>query len=381
MALTFRIPKAIVTGAGAHKDFHTLIEVAGHKSAVIISDGIKVRPEVENTVVSNLNSAGIKTVEYTDVGMSVSHAVVNEITAKARTAGADMIISIGGRYAMHTGRLVAMLLSNGGCITDYREVENIKEYPVMFVAIATTSSSGAAISTCVCYNNDDTGERICFADPKLLPDVVILDPDMSSWLSPQDIANDGMISFGYAVEALASRLSTPVTDSCALEAVTNLVTWLPRIYANSNSLEYRERLMFTQQLVSMASSNAYATLACKLSGQIECMTHIGMGNSVAALLPLMIEHFQEIIPEKMEMLSEAVIRGDESLKYGGDGSCADLMRAVIRRLDMPLKLSFLGLEAGQVDQLVDSLSDKAMITNAPMPSTREDIHKLLMKAL
>jgi len=381
MAFTFRIPKVIVTGVNAHKDLADLVEIAENSSAIIISDGIKVLPEVEGVIVQSLADKGLKTIEYNRVGMSVTDKVVDEIYGVAREAKADLIVSLGGRYAMHAGRLVSMLLTNGGQIADYTDAAQITEKPATFAAVATTSSSGAAISTCVCYNKESTGERICFADPKFLPEIAILDPSMSSWLSPRDIANDGMISFGHAVEALASSMATPVTDSCALEAISSLVKWVPAIYSNSNNFEFRERLMFTQQLVSMASSNVFANLICKLAGQIESMTHIPMGNSVAAMLPIIIDTFQEVVPDKMEMLSEAILRADPTLQYGSNGSTADLMRAVIMRMDMPLKLSFLGLENEHIAKLVSSLTDQAMFTNAPLVREKEAIQELLVNAL
>jgi alcohol dehydrogenase class IV len=381
MSFIFRIPRVIITGANSHKTVHELIEISSHQSSIIISDGNKVKPEVESTLVANLNSIGIKTAKYNKIDQAVTHTAVNEIASLAAELDADLIISLGGRYAMHAGRLVAMLRSNGGDILDYSNTDNIKNYPATFVAVATTASSGAAISSCVCYTNEASGKRVCFADPKLLPSIVVLDPEMTSWLSPSDIANDGMISFGFAIEALASKLSTPVTDSCALEAINNLVTWLPRIYSNSNNVHYRERLMFTQQLVSMANSNVFANMICKLAGQVESMTHIGMGNTVAALLPLVIEHFERLLPEKMTKLTDAMLRADKSLSYGADGSPANLMRSVITRLDMPLKLSFLGLEQTHIETLIDSLSDETMFTNAPLSFDKESIRQLLLSAL
>lgn len=381
MAYTFRIPNAIITGHGAHTEVKHLQELHKKTSALFITDNLKIEKEIEQKIIKDLSDLGIRVTEFAEIRDKLSNTVINSAWEAAVEAKADLIVAVGGRFSMHVGRLVAMLLTNGGPIENYTEANDIKTPAATSVVIATTSSSGVAVSTCVCYINATTEKRICFSDPKLLPTVAVLDPGLTNWLSPQDIAQDGMISLGYAVEALASRLATPVTDACALQAVTSMVQWLPEVYSHSHEMEMRERLMSAQQLVAMSSANVMANMICKLAGQIEYRTHIPMGSVVAALLPNVIELLEEKIPDKMRLMAKAIHHSDDTLMEGEQLSAADEFRSIIKRLDMPLQLSFLGLEEFMLEELVESLEDRTLATEAPIPTGRKAILNLLRTSL
>jgi alcohol dehydrogenase len=383
MAHLFRIPNVIVTGAGAHEAIPRQAELFGKKHALIVTDHVKIDTPIERKIIETLQAMDIATMEFSDVRDRVSHRVVNAATDEARDFNVDLVVAIGGRQAMHVGRLVAMLLRNGGRIEEYQSADRITKPSMTSVVVATTASTGVAISTCVCYTNEDTGKRFCFADPRLLPSVAILDPGLTNWLSPQDIALDGVASLGYAVEAMFSTMATPVTDACAREAITAMVRWLPEAYAHSHMLEYRERLMFAQQLVSMASSNVMANFICKLSGQIESQTHIPMGNAVAALMPNVVDMLADQAPDKLNMLCTAILHGDQTLESGEDQRimAADELRSIIQRLDMPLQLSFLGFEEKHIGLLLDSMDERTLFTSAPIPTDEKSLEKLLRTVL
>lgn len=382
MASKFRIPNVIITGHGAHQELKKLPELKNKKSALFITDNVKIEADIEKQCKNDLSSLGIAITEFHEMSDKVSPDSITAGLDRATNCDADLVVAMGGRVAIKTGKLIAMLITNDGNIEDYKNSANITIPPITLVAIATTASSGAAISNCACYNDDVDCVRCCIADIKLTPTVAILDPGLSSWLSPQEIAQDGLISIGYAVEALASDYATPVTDACALEAITSLIKWLPESYAHSSSLEAREKLMYAQQLVSMARNNARSSLLCKLSGQLEVQTHIPLGSAVAALLPWVIEHYEETIPERMSIVERAILLGDSTLSVDQPGhSTADEIRSIIQRLDMPLRLSFLGFEEEQIESVVDSLVDSTLESYTPLHSDKGTLTDLLTKAL
>lgn len=382
MASIFRIPNVIITGKGARRALRTLPELRSKHNALFITDNIKVEQEIQKEIIADLASLEITVTEFHEVTDRVSAEMIQAGLAMAQECRADLIVAIGGRSAIKAGKLIGMLVTNGGSLEDYRGFQPLTSPPLTIVAIAMTASSGAAISNCACYNDDESCMRCCISDTKLIPTVAILDPGLTNWLSPQEIAADGIVSFGYAIEALASDMATPVTDSCALAAITNLVRWLPDAYTQSQNMEAREKLMYAQQLVSMARSNAIASMVCKLAGQLEVQTHIPLGNAVAALLPHVLDHYQKTLPGKVAMIGEAMVHGDATL--GNDPQLtqtADKMRAIIQRLDMPLRLSFLGLEEGQINGVITALESATLESHTPLASDAAALIHLLKLAM
>ena len=313
MAYSYRIPQVIMTGANAHQEFTSLSEIRDKSNAFIITDKVRINSEIESLIISNLEEADITVHKFHNLDKKNTNDLVNKATELCRKANADLVIAIGGRQAMHLGRVVAMLATNEGKIENYTGFEVIPNAPLDSTVIATTASSGVALNTCVCYNMADTDKRFCFSDPKMLPTFAILDPSLTNWLSPQDVAQDGMVSMGYALEALASSIATPITDTCAVQSIVSLLEWLPKAYSYSHEMLYRENMMYGQQLGSMASANVMANLVCKIAGQVESVTHIPMGNVVAALLPHVMELFEKELPGKMTQLKAAILQADSTL--------------------------------------------------------------------
>lgn len=382
MASIFRAPQVIITGRGAHKELRNLPELKSFRSALLITDNTKIDEAVEKNVKNDLAALEIAITEYRDIGDRVTEEVIEAGLERASSCKADLIVSIGGRAAVKIGKLIAIMVTNGGNLEEYVGIDNLSQPPLKMVAIAMTASSGSAISNCACYNDRDNRRRCCIADAKLIPAISVLDPGLTNWQSPQEIAGDGIISLGHAIEALASDMATPVTDACSLAAITDIVRWLPDAYAHSQNIEARERLMFAQQLVAMARSNTITSTLCKLAGQVEVHTHIPLGNVVAAILPWVLEHYERDIPDRINLIGKAIMRGDKTLvSEPTDISAPDEMRGLIQRLDMPLRLSFLGLEESDISDLVGSLHCGALLSHTPLPSDEDVLSDLLRKAL
>jgi alcohol dehydrogenase class IV len=383
MAYSYRIPQVILTGINAHLEFTKLAEIQSKTKSLVITDTVRINSEIEALIISNLKEIGISVTEYQNLDPKITNETVNKATDLCRSEDIDLVIAIGGRKAMHLGRLVAMLSTNKGKMEDYTGFDEIANAPLDSVIIATTASCGVAINTCVCYNDAETDLRYCFSDPKMLPTFAVLDPALTNWLSPQDVAQDGMVSLGYALEALASSIATPITDTCAIQSISSLLKWLPKAYSFSHEISYRENMMYGQQLASMASANVMANLVCKIAGQVESITYIPMGNVVAALLPHVMELFEKEMPEKMAMLKTAILQADNTLDSFNQEqtSISEEIRNIIRRLDMPLQLSFLGLEEDVLESLIYQMDERALATNAPLPTTHKEILALVKLAL
>lgn len=364
MAEIFQIPGKIITGLGAVDEIKNLKEVFNKKTALIITDQVRIDKELEEKLYADLREKGIDLKHYNIVETSVTESAVNNGMEIGRQSQADLVVSLGGKVSIKVGKLIAMLLSNGGEIEDYIKRSSRVKGSVTFIAVATTASAGSAITNCACFNDSASCQRWCISDASLLPQVVVLDPGVSKWLSPKEIASDGIVSLSYAVEALASETATPVTDACAIEAASSLMRWLPEAYSKASSMEAREQMMYAQQLVSMARSNTRASVLCKLAGQLEVQAFISSANAISALLPLLIELYEETIPGKIAKLNAALNKsGATHFENIESDRVSDKFREIIAMLDLPSRLSFLGLEQDKLEEVIQTLTDSSLPSN------------------
>ena len=382
MPLQFRTPQVIVTGHGAHEGLKELDVLKGKTCALLIVDEARVEQEVVNRCAGDLKTLGIKVTEFRDIGTHVTSDELIEALLLVRSKGVDVIVAAGGRNAIQAAKVLALMATNGEEVLESWDSMEIKHTALPVIALAMTAGSGAAIAQCACYVDSRTVTRICFAHPNLMPAVAILDPGLKSWKSPDEMACDGIVSVGYALESMTSKLSTPVTDACALAAITALAHWLPVSYALGSDLAAREQVMYAQQLVSIAMSHCPSTVICKLAGQIEAHTRIPFGHAVSALLPPMLEFYDESVPEKVMEIAEALKKGGLSAdESDGRLSAADLMARFIQSLDLPLRLSFLGMEKEIIPELAASIDCRSYSISAPRHVDAEALEAILHRAL
>lgn len=382
MASRFEMPRLIITGRGAYLEFDSLRELENKKSALLLSDMTRVERSVEDHVKEVLQARGIRPTEYHQQSGFVTTSDLDKVLGLARSCGAELIIAFGGRAAIQTAKILALVISKGGPIASYLEGSKEMNPGIPVIAFAMTAGSGAAISHCACLIDDKSGHRYCLHGTNMMPTAAFLEPGLTAWQSPVEVANDGVVSLGYAIEALFSKTSTPVTEACALSAITNISRWLPAAHANGGDLEAREQVLYGQQLVSMAIFNCAPTALCKVANQVEWYTRIPLGNVMAAMLPPVVEFYENIYPEKVRALGDALWAGDETAVDGRrPDSVIEYLRSILQRLEIPLNLSFLGLEEDMLEEMVDGLHCDTFPSSTPLIEDAELLIGILRKTL
>jgi len=381
MVSRFETPRVILIGRGAHQELadHILLDEKRH--ALLICDCKRIDPDVEKNIMRGLNKRGIEFIEYRLDSNFVTNDQLVEGEKLLGHNDFDIIIAIGGRGIIQLGKMLALLATNEGPIEKYAGVNVSRNPSLPVVAVAMTAGCGAAISHCACFVDSESKNRYSLRDQNLLPDLVILDPGLKAWQSPGDTAADGLASLAYAIEAITSESPTPVTDACALAAVTAICRWLPIAYTHGNDIKAREQLMYAQQLVSMAVFNSSPSCLCRLAGQIEAIVHIPFGNVVAALLPHQLERNAEVTPDRVEMIGKAIWEADNSsAKQQKRPPATELLRRFIQRLDLPQRLSFMGMDEGHVERVTKSLEGDHYGNPPGNPNKCQALRDLILRA-
>ena len=356
MSRRFQTPRVIITGRGAHEEIKNLPVLDGKKRSLVICDSKRVDTEVEAKIKHDLTALGIEVIEFREVSELVTSSQLQSGDKIVKESNFDLIISIGGRAAIQLGKLLALLATNPHDGETLLGLEKLNKPPLTMIAVAMTAGSGAAISHCACFNQSESHCRCAFSNQNLMPDVAVLDPGLSAWQAPNEIAADGLTSLAYAIESLLSGKGTPVTETCARAAISAIIHWLPKAYTHGNDIDAREELMYAQQMVSMAIFNTAPSQLCMMAGQIEASLRIPFGNSVAALLPYLLDFYTTVSPERVERVGAAIWEAEQQiLESERKLTPSEMVSRFIQRLDMPQKLSFLGMDEEHIETIMTTL--------------------------
>jgi maleylacetate reductase len=297
---------------------------------------------------------------------------------KARDAGADLIVTIGGGSITDAGKMAALCLaanvkdaqSLDGLRAGQPALEQIRTLPVRTLAIPTTLSGGEFTPIAGCT---DLAKRLKegFFHPEMIPQVVILDPQitletpMRLWLST------GIRAVDHAVETLCSIRTQPLFDATAMHALRLLRHGLVRTKQAPRDLDARLECMLGVWL-SLVGIQAGAPMAAShgIGHVLGGTAGVPHGFTSCVMLPHVLHWNKPVNADRQKLVSAAF--GEPDVDAG------DLVAALVRDLDLPRTLRDVGVARDQLDLIArNSMHDRGIATNPRKIRGPEDVRQIL----
>ncbi|MGC8861895.1 MAG: iron-containing alcohol dehydrogenase family protein [Armatimonadota bacterium] len=211
--------------------------------------------------------------------------MVDELASFVRASGADIVIAIGGGSVMDCAKAAAVVAVNEGFTEDYQlKRREITRPPIAQIFAPTTAGTGSEATRVSVLTNTCVGVKRSISHPLMTPDVVILDPELTTTCSKLLTTLTAMDAFSHAIESAVSTNSTAYTRHVALAAIEKLASGLPRCQTDPDDLDARLACLMGAYLAGLAmqrgmgASHSLSPAVCVVGG-------IRHSEAVAALLP------------------------------------------------------------------------------------------------
>lgn len=272
------IPTHILFGAGK---LNTLGDqpMPGSKALIVISNGTSTRANgYLSRTQEQLTRAGVTYEVYDGIEPNPTVENVNTGAAAARQHSCNFIVALGGGSVMDAAKGIALMATNSGELWDYVPIgtgkgQSPRTRPLPLIAITTTAGTGSETDSSGVITKPDTFEKAFISHPSLFPCLAIVDPELMLSVPPHFTAFQGFDALFHSIEGYIARGANLMSDMCALTAIEQLATYLPRAVRNGKDLEARTRV-------------AYANT---LSGMVMCLTLItsehGLEHALSAYHP------------------------------------------------------------------------------------------------
>ena len=203
--------------------------------------------------------------------------------------GCDGSLAVGGGSVIDVTKTVGMLALNGGMVQEYQmEGHQPTELPPLFIAVPTTSGTGAeATKTSVVYNNFN-GLKKSLYHTSMIAEVTILDPALTVGVPAKITSATGMDALSHAIESYVSLNATPVTEMYGLKAIEIIKDALPRVMEHPDDIEARGQMMLASYFGGVAITAGIGIdhiMAQPLGGEY----HIPHGDACSIFLPAAME--------------------------------------------------------------------------------------------
>lgn len=366
----FRMPKSVLYGRNS-------LEKLGEQSkklrkrAFIVTDTIMEKLGYVEKCMQQLNKKGITVSTYNKVDAEPTNIHVLEALSLCKEEKCDFIIGIGGGSCIDAAKAVAVLYTNGGEVEDYvqKDIE-IENNPLPLIAIPTTSGTGSEVTSVAVITNKKTDVKMMMKHPSFIPKVAIIDPVLTSSLSPQITAATGIDALCHAIEAYISKVSQPLTDVLALSAIESIMKYLRIAYEDGRNMEAREAMMIASLQAGIAFSNASVTLVHGMSRPVGALFHVPHGISNAILLPTVLEFTKTSAMKRLAKIGRSL---NKDLYSNSDEEVADYTLGEIKKLCFDLRIPNLkeyGIDEIEFENAISKMASDAIESGSPANNPR-----------
>lgn len=368
---SYCMPSRIVLGKGSTARLKQYIQ--GDR-VLIICDPFLYQSGAAERIGANLEGC---TVSYFHaIEPNPSCESVDAAAEAARALGAQTVVGIGGGSSMDVSKIVSCLAGDEGSIYDYYSggTRTLSPRTVRLICIPTTAGTGSEVTNVGVFTNKKKGIKMPFVTDQFWPDVALLDPELTYSLPPAVTASTGMDAFCHAIEAYWNKESQPICDALAVEAMRLVLSHIKAAYDDGNSETAREQMQLASLLAGVAFSQTRTTGIHAVSFPLTTEYGASHGTACSITLPAFIRISGEGAQAKMDRLCAAL--GYESIPQ-----FADAVEALMVSMNMPTRLSQLGVQEDALEHIAQVGLGAAIIQLTPAVMNQETVTALLRSIL
>lgn len=382
MSTTFFLPPVNIIGKNALQDAISHIQGHGLKHGLIVTDSFLSKNGVVKKIADMLDQQGIKTNVFDGTHPNPTVTNVNDGLKILKENNCDFVISLGGGSPHDCAKGIALLATNGGEIKNYEGIDKSDKPQLPLIAINTTAGTASEI-TRFCIITDETRHvKMAIITPHVTPILSVNDPALMAGMPPGLTAATGMDALTHAVEAYVSTAATPITDACALKAVTLIEENLRNAVKNGQDMQARENMAYAELLAGMAFNNASLGYVHAMAHQLGGFYGLPHGVCNAVLLPHVQEYNLPKCAARLKDIAKAMNIDVSSMNdEEGAKACIAAIRSLSKDINIPANLTELKVQEKDIPTLTaNALKDACALTN-PRQGNAEEVVAIFKSAM
>ena len=372
---TFNTTKSIQFGAGSLGRLGDLARATMGTRVLLVTDPGMMKTGIVERALEILKAAGVEAALYDKVEADPPEAIIHAATEAARLAGAEGVIGLGGGSSLDVAKLVALLATGGQELKAVYGVGNAKGPRLPLTLVPTTSGTGSEV-TPISIVTTGSAEKMGVVSPVLLPDVALLDPELTYGLPAHVTAATGIDAMVHAIEAYASASANnnPISRTLAIQALQLMGGALLDAVRDGRNEKARGDMLLGSMLAGQAFANSPVAAVHALAYPLGGHFHIPHGLSNALVLPHVLRFNAETAHEAYVDLAPHAFPHLASLegKARVAGFC-DALVALSRDCGLPQTLREMKITEDWLPRLAkDAMNQTRLLVNNPRPVTEAD---------
>lgn len=343
-------PTSVKFGCGRIKELPDHCKALGLKRPLLVTDpGLASLPMIKEAIARN-EAAGIPTGLFSEVqGNPISKNVEDGLKVY-RDGKHDGVIAFGGGSALDAGKVIAFMTGQKRPVWDFEDIGDwwTRADPAgiaTIIAVPTTSGTGSEVGRAGVITDEVTHVKKIIFHPKMLPAIVIDDPELTVGLPAHVTAATGMDALSHCLEAYCAPGYHPMADGIALEGMRLIQEALPLAVKDGKNLVARANMMAAASMGATAFQKGLGgmhAIAHPLGALYN--THHGLTNAV--IMPYVLEFNRKAIDERMTRLARFL-----GLANPGFGAVQKWILDLRAEIKIPHTLKEIGVDDKRVDEV------------------------------
>ncbi|MGB3981744.1 iron-containing alcohol dehydrogenase [Planktomarina temperata] len=365
---SFNTTPSLRMGAGLAGELGQITRpICGDRVLLVTDPGMMATGLVQQAT-DCLRAAGVEVTLFDQVQADPPEEIV--LQAAQQALGKTGVIGFGGGSSLDVAKLAALLAASNQPLAEAYGIGNAQGPRLPLVLVPTTAGTGSEV-TPISIVTTGASEKMGVVSPLLLPDMALLDPELTLGLPAHVTAATGIDAMVHAIEAYASvnANNNPISRALAVEALGLMGRMLLRAVQKPDDLEARTGMLLGSMLAGQAFANSPVAAVHALAYPIGGHYKVPHGLSNALVLPHVLRFNAQVAPEAYAALLPHVFPdlpamsvAEAALQFAE--SMADLSRAC-------------GLEQGLRDMGIarealpilarDAMNQTRLLVNNPRP--------------
>ena len=377
MANRFVLNETSYHGAGAIQEIATEAKGRGFKKALICSDPDLIKFGVTAKVPEVLDKAGLAYDIYSNIKANPTIENVQLGVDAFKKAEADYLIAIGGGSSMDTAKGIGIVIANPE-FADIRSLEGVaptKNKSVPIFAVPTTAGTAAEVTINYVITDAEKNRKMVCVDPKDIPVVAFVDPEMMSSMPKGLTAATGMDALTHAIEGYITAGAWELSDMFHLKAIEIISRSLRDAVANTP--KGREDMALGQYVAGMGFSNVGLGIVHSMAHPLGALYDTPHGVANAIILPTVMEYNAPCTGEKYREIARAMgVAGvDDMSQEEYRKAAVDAVRKLSEDVGIPADLKDI-VKKEDIPFLAQSAYDDACRPGNPRETSVEEITAL-----
>lgn len=375
----FRSVPRIVCEVGALQEVGYVFRGLGAQRVMLVCDPGIVSLGFAGQARKVLEAAGCEVAVFDQVAPDPSSALVERAVKQAQGFKADGVLGLGGGSSLDAAKLVALLINSEQPLEDLYGTDKALGQRTPLVLMPTTSGTGSEV-TWVSVITDAQQRKQAVYSPQLLPDVAILDPQLTLGLPAKVTAATGLDAMVHAIEAYTSRTrKNPISDGLATAALALLGANLPKVLANGQDLEARTAMLQGSLMAGMAFVNASVAAIHALAYPLGARFHIPHGHANALVMAPVIRFNLASAQRHYAELAAHLLPGQH---FENEASAAEAfvqaVEGLVKASGLEQRLSNLNVDQASLPVMASEVvvGIRRLIDSNPCDMTEQDVEAI-----